>query len=362
MNFLNDFYVVIKMKIGLITIQDLNNYGNRLQNYAMQEILSDRGFDVYTLYNRPRTSQPNTKLKELIIRIMKVIQEKINSLKIHKRYKNFKKFNKRIKYGGYLSYCNKSRIDAEYDFFVVGSDQIWNPNFNLRGGMISYLSFVDEKRKIAISPSISADYLTNEQLLKMKDFLYNFKKISCREEQGSIILEKMLNQTVVTLIDPTLMLDKTKWEKIIYSPSKLPENKYVLLYTLGRTSLEYFAKIKKYCDSNNFLLINLMDKNNYYFNSGPSEFLYLIKNCECMITDSFHGCIFSYIFGKKLRVFNRQTSGVSMNSRIKNLIKVLNLDEDVLYCDDFEIENEYDYQFLKKEQEKFKKFIDNCLE
>lgn len=151
-----------KKKIGIITIVDNKNYGNRLQNYAMQCFLHDCGFEVETIKFSSNSlvdeqvsnfkrkllqSDFIVKVRNCIRKEKYVVNRRIEQLN-QKRVDAFLKFNKQ-----YISFC-KDKIQANkvsekiinrFDYFVVGSDQIWNPNYKQFDKYITYLRFAPKK-------------------------------------------------------------------------------------------------------------------------------------------------------------------------------------------------------------------------
>lgn len=353
-------------KIAIITIQDNNNFGNRLQNYAMQEILKDFG-DVYSLKNNSYTNKKISFFSMIFRRFYFVIRKVILSISIVKikRIFNFKKFNKFIKYGEYISFSSAKKFNDKYDYFVVGSDQIWNLNFFRNCSDILFLKFCNSNKRVAISPSISCDSLTISQYCEFKNYLADFNNLSCREKQGSIMIESITGKKCVTLLDPTLMLSKEKWNLVSKKPKFHDENKrFILLYFLGNLSEEYNRIILSISEKYNLEVINIYDKKSKYFSIGPSEFIYLISKCELMLTDSFHGSVFSYIFDKPFKIFKR-INGASMNSRLLNLIDTLNLNEDIYFNSKIDYDSlfntNYNKDILKVEQDKFIDYVKSVI-
>ena len=110
-------------KIGIITVNDNDNYGNRLQNYAVQFILEKNNMKSITLKNNSTLNSRNN----FILRIIKFVLKKKKISQID-RYKKFIKFNKNIIFSKrYITPF--SRLDNEYDYFITGSDQVWNPTW-----------------------------------------------------------------------------------------------------------------------------------------------------------------------------------------------------------------------------------------
>ena len=116
----------------------------------------------------------------------------------------------------------------------------------------------------------------------------------------------------------------------------------------------------------NLRIINLLDKKSEYYNCGPSEFLYLINNSSMVFTDSYHATIFSYIFGKPLKIVRRiqKKFQESMYSRLENLIERLNLDNCELSfknISDKDFSVSYDYNYLILEQKKFNDYLNKAF-
>ncbi len=360
--------------IGLITINDNENIGNRLQNYAMMKILSqyDITKNIVRNYGAEDKVTFNTRI---ILTLRKVIKRICNGLKVVIRHKpylnylkridNFQKFNLLIDNGEVLSYdTDYNTLNSKYDIFVVGSDQVWNPTAQGNGMYINMLGFTCPEKKIACSPSISIESLSVEQEQVFKMYLTDFKALSCREKQGSKLIESLVGRECKTLIDPTLMLAASEWNKIAKKPAFHDDTKkYLLVYFLGEQTKEYKNVIQEISCKYDLLIVDIYSRDSIYNSCGPAEFLYLIRNCVLVLTDSFHGAVFSYIYNKPLRIFDRKDEKMPMNTRITNLIDVLHL-KNVILDDDIEeniMDYSYDYSFLKGEQEKFKQYLDANL-
>lgn len=367
-------------KAYIFTINDYTNYGNRLQNFALFKILQDYGLKVY---NAPQiyckecyvssTDSQLIKMIKLLIpySIWKKRMMSINCSFNDDRYKRFIEFAALYGDAPKVVYVNKKKeiiesIDAgDVCYFVCGSDQVWNPNF-FKNLYINMLGFVSNKKKIAISPSISADKLENWQKIEFQKYLPSFYALSCREKEGADLIEEVTGIKCKTLIDPTLMLDVSDWNKIIRKPEFHEDGKYILIYFLGSITPEYQKVITLIEKKFNLKIIDVYDKNGKYYQCGPSEFVWLIKNCELMLTDSFHGAIFSYIYDKPLKIFKRKDILKSMNSRLINLINVLHLKDIFIdISDQIKLENifdvNYDKQFLVSERKKFKDYLSKVI-
>ena len=142
-------------KIGIITINDNNNYGNRLQNYAVQTYLKKLGFDVETLKNK----EPYNEKKKYVFRVIKNVIKGNKRIK-DERLKRFEDFNKNIKFSR-RTITAFSNIKDKYDFFVVGSDQVWNSNIG-RLRDVDLLGFARDEQKIAFSASFGVSEISSK--------------------------------------------------------------------------------------------------------------------------------------------------------------------------------------------------------
>lgn len=356
-------------KIALLTINDVN-FGNRLQNFALTNILEKKDYLVCTLVLNKILFKK--RLRTFYYQFIFSLKNIFKKNMYEKQRKNkFARFNLGLSFYTKILLGNKMKkeIGEKFDCFVIGSDQIWNPNFYGDTILFNFLPFISENKKIAIAPSISCDSLTPAQTYFFQQGLSNFKYLSCREEQGSRLIEKVSGKHCETIIDPTLMLSQDEWNKVIKKPSFHKENeRYLLLYFLGNLTNEYCNIIDEISKKYNLNVINILDKTSVYYSCGPSEFIYMIKNASLVITDSFHGSIFSYIYDKPFKIFKRVDNIKSMNSRLENLIDKLHLPSDIFISskDNLDIDNilnvEYDKSYLKNEQTKFNEYVDSCLE
>lgn len=349
-------------KIGIVTINDYDNYGNRLQNYATQEVLKKMGYSPLTLKNH---NILNTKNK-FIIRIPKFVILRLKEILKYnrKRYKKFKNFN---------SYIDKtkfwitpySKINDKYDFFVVGSDQVWKPTYG-RMRDVDFLCFAKPEKRIAYSASFGIDELPDEKKEFAKKYLNSFKKISVREESGRRIVEELTSRKdVELLIDPTMMLNANEWDKVSKKPEQLCNEKYILNYFLGTISESRKREIERIAKKYDCKIINILDRNDPFYETGPSEFLYLEKNAFLICTDSFHASVFSIIYNRPFIVFEREDNKVNMNSRIETLLTKFKLEkhrfvdriEDSVFMENYAEAEEV----LKYEKTKAEKFLKDSL-
>lgn len=356
------------MKVGIVTIFDPNaNYGNKLQNYAVYQILLGMGLEPKTLYVEKQGVNLKGRIKFFIHKITNYnFAKNVNYWKY--RYEKIKKFDKfNCKYIPNEQIKSFDNLNKEYDYFVVGSDQVWNPNWYNRMKKEAYLlNFAKSKQKVCFSPSFGLSELPNEWKEHFRNALKTFPNISVREEAGAKIVKELTGKTAEVLIDPTLMLKKEEWIKIESKPENLDFNQeYILTYFLGGKTKEQEEYIKKIADDNKLTIYNLLDYTEPKLRKiDPAEFIYLIHNAKIVFTDSFHACVFSFIFVKPFQVFPRNGTTGNMMSRIETLLNKFSLQRKLYTSIEnnlFECDYSEGYKQLKEEQDKVKTFLRKSL-
>lgn len=351
-------------KIGIVTIIDNKNIGNRLQNYALQEFLSENNLYSETVKNYGSVTGV-LKLKSVL---RSIIKEKNRRLRLA-RYINFRKFNKNIRLTKRVLRNNSKnkKIDTDFDYFFVGSDQVWNCNFG-SFSEIYFLNFASNNKKIAFSASFGFNDIPEDKKDIYKKNLNKMKKISVREERGKEIIEELTGRKdIEVILDPTMLVKTEVWKKQAKKPKhldKIKASKYILNYFLGNLSEERKSEIERVAKENDCEIINILDRKDPFYVCGPNEFLYLEKNAFLICTDSFHSAVFAILFNRPFIVFDREDKEVKMNSRLETLLNKFGLNNQWF---DKKIKNEQlecNYsqvpQILKEERLKAKKFIDEA--
>lgn len=342
------------MKIRIISICDNYNYGNRLQSYALQYFLQQNfGACKSAWWQKLFLNRVNIKPYS----IKKIVKYIIN-------WKNFREKNQTAFTYDAIREFNISRftcrkidvakclLDKEfsnnYDFFVVGSDQVWNPNFwgdRQQYENAYFLKFADEGKRIAYAASFGINELRKEYEETFKEGLNGIPHISVREHAGAAIVKNLTGRDVPVLVDPTLLLSDEEWRSIEMCPDWYRDEKYILTYFLGDVPKVLDELAKKH----DYKIYNMMDASNLnLYTSRVEEFLWLIDHAELVCTDSFHACVFSIIFNTTFVVVKRQQKGMAdMTSRLDTLLGLfgyqerlidfesINIDENALLIMDF---------------------------
>lgn len=321
------------MKIAIVTLFGYFNYGNRLQNYALQRVLEKAGGEVCT-WNVSRD-------KHVVKRFFKKYIEKkngkygIRNKRERIREKNFKAFSDRyIK--SRIFYSSDGRLpegsDRDTDMFVVGSDQVWNPAFwcdsDESAEMYNYFLSFTKKKKIAYAASFGVDKISECWKRRISPLLSNFASISVREAEGKTILNE-LNYDACVVLDPTMLLTASEWKEIEQSSCD-DCGDYILTYFLGHQPLEIIEQIQREAYGQGKTVIDLMDESSLYYCMGPETFVELIDKAAAVYTDSFHAVVFSLLFHTPFVVFQRNhTNNTNMSSRITTLLNLVGINDGI---------------------------------
>lgn len=365
-------------KIGIITIVDYNNYGNRLQNYALQETLKKLDLDVVSIVNKTELSKIsrlkyilNYPPKEILIRVFNKLYKRNHLIQVgqHNAYRRKKFINFTSNYIKETQYfiselsMPKDKLTT-FDYFIAGSDQIWNPNFR-HGSSIDFLTFAPKEKRVSYAASFGIDEIPIKYKGNYKKWLSEMSYVSVREEAGAKIVKNLTGRDVPVLADPTLILPKEQWIEVSKKANNRPDTPYLLTYFLGGPSKETRKKLDKLAREKNMTIINLGDiTERETYETGPSEFLDYINNASAFFTDSFHGVVFSIIFQTPFVVYERQSSGPSMYSRIETILDNFDMrdreaegfDQDI-----FSMDFSGTYEVLEREYEKSINYLKEAL-
>ena len=291
-------------KIAIVTIIGLNNYGNRLQNYAMQSVIQKLGFTVETV------KQKNIRkriFKNHVMMFLLPVLKKKKKTKV-KRLHSFFQFEKNIHYSKIIHYDEDDKeLLNDYDFVIYGSDQIWNTEFKSFSRLFLGCN-ADKNKNIAVSASFGKDEIDSEYVGLFRQSFSNFKAISVRENSGKLLVEKYSDMECIVTPDPTLAVSKEEW--ITLEKKVIVPDRYCFTYFLGEIpTIDYIYDFVIHGEVNSAF--------------GPSEFLYLIHHADIVYTDSFHACVFCIIFEIPFRVYKRESKYSSMMDRIDTLLNNL---------------------------------------
>ena len=342
------------MRVGIVTLFG-DNIGNKLQNYALLNLIREQGHTAETIRVQNGTDLPYAETKKEFLNKFQP-KRRLNSLRESFKYR----YDRKNQRDGYLrslilgkqddrnelktqrkeafaafseKYLSISReiLDGErdnrpvnraFDCFVCGSDQVWN-----RTKGVFFLNFAEKKKRVAFAASFGISELPQYLRIVYKKWLAGIPQLSVREEAGAAIIRELTGREVPVLPDPTLCLTAGQWGELEKKPS-FAEGDYVLTYFLGNETNKYRRYIEAYAGARGARIIDLLDlREPAYYAADPAEFLWLVHHARAMFTDSFHGTVFSLIFHTPFVVFDRMESGgTSMGSRLETLLRMTGME------------------------------------
>ena len=363
-------------KAAIITFHASHNYGSMLQAYALQRTVENIGIDcdiinlrterqrdLYTVFTHRKGAKY----------IIKNLSHFVYYNPLTKKYNNFENFissNMKLTENEYKTLEELQNANLQYDYYISGSDQIWNPvpaDFDWS----YYLPFVKNGKRIAYAPSFGQlSSIGNEETSeKIKQCLKDYDSIAVREKGSRENVSKLTGKSVDIVLDPTLLVSAEEWDKLLPKKRSV-DGEYIFLYTLFATPeimtiAKYFSKklgipVVTSNFSNQIDVFNPFVKR---YASGPSEFLDLVKNAKLVLASSFHGTVFSAIYKKPFF-----SVGGSKDARISTLLDILHLSERSIDIDDYmnKIDNSFDIDYgnseIDKEIEHSMNYLKGALE
>lgn len=374
-------------KIGIITLNGEFNYGNRLQNFALQKVLRSYNTQVDTIVIR--TKELDSIKKKLWIGGIHEIKDvrqmlKKNFSKISlssiKRRKNYRmmqeakleiigEFSKK-KIDTILVYKkNLSRLQKYYDLFIVGSDQVWNPNI-IEFDSTHFLDFTPREKRYSYSSSFGVDtFPESPRHLKehYRHYLQQMTYISVREVTGAKLVEELTGKNVDVAPDPTLLLSKEEWYREL-GIVDIEEKRFLLIYFVSEISDEIYQKIKKFANEKRLTIVQIMGDT---FSESrlvidPKQFVSMIDQAQYVFTDSFHGSVFSIIMKTPFFVYER-TDHKGTYTRIEGLTRQFQMECALVSLEDNIAEKEslfnfeYSEELLKKERQRGRNLIEKNI-
>lgn len=311
---------------GVVTMFDMQNFGNRLQNYAVHRMLERLGCDVKTVevsQNRLRTV-----VRDLAYRL---------GIKDYRggrgrRFRRFFEFSKSFTPRLTVNPRKNLAKDSRFDFYFIGSDQVWNPNESRIGGKESglpFLSGVETGRKATISPSFGLTEIPRPLQSRYAEWLNSFASLTVREDAGADIVERLTARRPTVLADPTIGIQADEWRSLA-SYSANPSHKYSVRLFLGDGDPDRSSIVSRVLDETFPVAIDLEKSTTEGSRDiGPKEFLGLIDGASVVVTDSFHCAIFAFLLDTRLIIVPRTGAGAAMSSRIDTLTRTFNLTDRV---------------------------------
>ena len=306
------------MKIGILTVPFNNNYGGFLQAFALKRVLEGMGHKVMFINRqRNRTRTPRSILGDLLrgLHLLENKQKKLSKYTDHFQKKYLFPYTKKYYSSQELKRCVKYKFDA----VIVGSDQVWRYRyFNdwiddffcnfLEGTNISHFSYA------ASMGSDEMDY-PQDKIERCSNLLKDFKAISVREESSVKLLRDYFGvESAQVVLDPTFLLDTQAYVDLFKDKYTKPQDPYIFTYILD-DSEEIKRSIVEFSRQKNMPVVNIKAEtgniNEIDVIEPVEKWLSAIYYANYVITDSFHGTVFSLIFNKQFVVYGNIQRGLS---------------------------------------------------
>jgi len=359
------------MKLEIITLHAVKNYGSALQAFATQELFKSYGLGVSIINYEKMESRTENLLKFWAGN--NPIKAVVMLPTIYRWKKVFNEFcAKYLNVTGpvYTTEEDFKSYPITAELYCTGSDQVWNSKWN--NGVLTplYLDFVPKDYfKFSFAASFGQERLTEDEVNKTKPYIEQYKYISVRENSAKKIIEEQYEYPEAThIIDPTLCVDSDFWRH--YSKKCKINKEYILIYNLNR-SKEFDAYARKLSKKTGLKLVRLCTRYDQILRSGKSilvpevfEFIGLIDNAKYVLTDSFHATAFSMNLNTEpICIYPNEFGG-----RIQSFLKLLGCeDRHVIDYGDFDVTNrKVDFvkvnKVLEDERKKAANYISKVLD
>ncbi len=296
------------MKIGIITMHRVVNYGSALQAFALQKTIESLGHSAKLIDYSYGTNKYSKKPIKRVVDWFNQLLLGFSQTKVLNKFNEF--------YNSYFNLTEQAYVDKEslqqnppiFDSYITGSDQVWNPKF-ITDDTTFMLSFAPQGKPRL---SYAASFATNEIPINLKELysqqLANYNQICVREQSGITLVKELTGKDATVVCDPTLLLTAKEWESVLKLKPQKTDKPYILVYVLSYmyNPYPYINNIIKYVkDTLGYQVILLGGKvlNSFKVGGkclrdrGPVDFVDLFRNASFVITDSFHGTAFASTFG-----------------------------------------------------------------
>ena len=373
------------MKIGILTFQASHNCGSMLQAYALREVIARKyNADVeiinYSNYvSRCIYGYLDTRPKRSSIeRNMATFTHLKTVTESRKWYKAFSE-NYLVKSKEYCQNPKDLRkISAQYDMIIAGGDQIWNVRCQ-DAGKEFFLNFTDDVRKVAYSPSLGGSNILKhaDNLELYKQYLLDFDHLSVREPNGQKWLQELTGIEVPIICDPTMLLTAEEWCRWLPVPEI--EGKFIFNYAFYHNRPETNAILQKISEKTGMPIYVIDYKSYDYYKlsrygikrcsmSGPLAFLGLMKNASLVLTQSFHGTLFSSLFNRNFWSYNWKEAHNPDDDRAMAILEQLGLEDRYKMIDellDIDLFTPVDYETVNEKIANFRaisyQYIDSFM-
>lgn len=328
------------MKVGILTFPNSISYGATMQMYALYRAVQALGHEAEIInYHNAYMKEERHHDKRKSAPVKRFLRTRARMLTHARLYSAFKRFEseRMVLYPAH-AFSERQKLAAvggRYDTVVCGSDQVWNPRIT-DSDMSYFLDFCGENtRRVSYAPSFGIEEFSQEFTAAVQEQLKRFAAVSVREKVGSDFVQSLIPQEVSVVADPTFLLEPEDWETM-EKVHPAAEGEYILYFAVHRSEqlfrrcreLSRRCGMKVVVVGGNAIkrLKNRDPMLDFAVDVTPSEWLYLMHHARYVVTDSFHGTVFSVMFHRDFFVQYPRHA----NARLVHLIGELGLGARVL--------------------------------
>lgn len=358
-------------KVGVITFHFPHNYGAMLQAYSIQEKLLSMGFDASIIDYEPEYHKKIynvLRLKDCFekspIKTLRHLLGYMRRFPIEiQRYNSFESFKqKRMR----LTPYNPNSDFAEFDYILLGSDQIWNQALTNNCFDGPYYGEGFKCKVFSYAASSKHKILSDEIRIGFEEKLKNLFAIGVRENSLKELLQPLTDKKVSVNLDPSLIVDSNILSKL--DLNRPIQSKYVLIYELNthKDVIEMANNYARLHEAKVISLVAYFDWKRRFQNcdqtASPERFLSYIKNAECVFTSSFHGTAFSIVFKTPFYAVRQNNNS---DLRIESLLSQLGIEDNFISLDKRPTDCNIDYNEVDKELKSLRTssiyYLNTCL-
>ena len=333
-------------KIAVVNRSNFKNYGSVLQCYALCEAIRQFGMESELVWVTGNLSKNyDFRINKIVSSLFKLVTHPslwrstannvsdMNARVItEETVKRFDAFaDAYITQRLYTNRALRRAARRDYAKVVCGSDQIWCST-TLYPDPLMYLRFAPREKRIAYAPSLGRDYIPNHNKRKMRRYISEIPRLSVRETEGQRLIRELTGREAFLACDPTFLLDKEHYRRMQIPVENV--DGALVCYFLDVPSETCQERIAAYAAQRDLPVVSLgcrlLHLEELYPrvmrpDSGPGEFLYIIEHAEQVLTDSYHGMLFSITFEKKFLSVERAYAEYDQSSRQKTVLSLFGL-------------------------------------
>lgn len=340
------------MRIGILTFHNACSHGAVLQCYALQTVLERLGHEVRIIDYRQKYIEnlySPFSLELLPLRpcaAYRYLREIKNKLGIRLKFKSFLP-----KYLHVTSkVCDAETLPTDFDTYIIGSDQVWSVNCTKKLDPVYFGRFKRDKtsRMIGYGISVPENLLKEIEIPWLKESLSRFDAISFREQKNTEYISGLFPfSKPVTVVDPTLLLDKEDYDDLMESEAPKGVCTYIFDYRLSKKQRKDISRqAMQYASANCLPLFNLQKKL-----INPGELISYIKDADIVITNSFHVCVMSIILRKKFQCI---VCGDESDLRYEALLKSIGAENALCKPESLDFNVSINYKTIEKNLRKLR--------